>query len=52
MLNKMDIHFTIPVKELRDNGVEIIVPIAKGVSVKQFAFIRDSNGFPIELVEE
>lgn len=40
------------IKELQDNGVEIIVPITKGVSVKQFAFVRDSNGFPIELVEE
>ena len=39
------------VKELQNSGVEVIIPITKGVSVKQFAFIKDPNGFPIELVE-
>lgn len=39
------------IKQLQKEGVEIIVPFTKGVSVKQFAFIRDPNGFSIELVE-
>ena len=39
------------IRELQGEGVEIVVPITKGVSVKQFAFIKDPNGFPIELVE-
>jgi len=29
---------------------DIIQPITPGVSVKEFAFIRDPNGFPVELV--
>lgn len=39
------------IKELQEVGIEIVIPITKGVSVKQFAFIKDPNGFPIELVE-
>ena len=39
------------IKEFQEDGVEIAIPITKGVSVKQFAFIKDPNGFPIELVE-
>jgi catechol 2,3-dioxygenase-like lactoylglutathione lyase family enzyme len=39
------------IKELQEDGIEVVVPITKGVSVKQFAFIKDPNGFPIELVE-
>lgn len=39
------------IRELQKDGTEIVVPITKGVSVKQFAFIKDPNGFPIELVE-
>lgn len=31
---------------------EVIKPITKGISVKEFAFIRDPNGFPVELVVE
>ncbi len=38
-------------KKLEGEGTIPIVPITKGVSVKQFAFLRDPNGFPIELVE-
>lgn len=38
-------------KELQKEGIEIVVPLTKGVSVKQFAFTKDPNGFPIELVE-
>lgn len=33
-------------------GKEILKPITKGVSIKEFAFIRDPNGFPVELVVE
>ena len=39
------------IRELQKEGIEIVVPITKGVSVKQFAFIKDPNGFSIELVE-
>jgi len=39
------------IKELQKGGIEVAIPITKGVSVKQFAFIKDPNGFPIELVE-
>jgi len=39
------------IKEFQEYGIEIVVPITKGVSVKQFAFIKDPNGFSIELVE-
>ena len=39
------------IKELQEEGVEIVVPITKGITVKQFAFIKDPNGFSIELVE-
>jgi len=38
-------------EELKKVGVKIIVPITKGVTVKQFAFVKDPNGFSIELVE-
>jgi glyoxylase I family protein len=41
----------IELEKLQKNGAEIIIPITKGVSVKRFAFIKDPNGFPIELVE-
>ena len=37
--------------ELGKAGIKPVVPLTKGVSVKQFAFIKDPNGFPIELVE-
>jgi len=37
--------------ELQKEGIEITVPITKGVTVKYFAFIKDPNGFSIELVE-
>jgi len=33
-------------------GKEVIKAITKGVSIKEFAFIRDPNGFPVELVVE
>ena len=33
-------------------GKEILKPITKGVSIKEFAFIRDPAGFPVELVVE
>lgn len=33
-------------------NLDIITPITPGVSVKEFAFIRDPNGFPVELVVE
>jgi len=36
---------------LKSRGAEIAKPITKGVTVKQFAFIRDPNGFAIELFE-
>jgi len=39
------------IRELQKEGIEVIVPITKGVSVKQFAFIKDPNGFSVELVE-
>ena len=39
------------IKELQEDGVKIVVPITKGITVKQFAFIKDPNGFSIELVE-
>lgn len=38
-------------RDLQKEGIKTVVPITKGVSVKQFAFIKDPNGFPIELVE-
>ncbi len=36
---------------LADDGCEIITPITKGVSVRHFAFLKDPNGFPVELFE-
>ncbi len=39
-------------EELRSAGVEVAVPVTLGITVKQFAFIRDPDGFPIELCEE
>jgi len=33
-------------------GKAILKPITKGVSMKEFAFIGDPNGFPVELVIE
>jgi catechol 2,3-dioxygenase-like lactoylglutathione lyase family enzyme len=51
-------HLALPVESLKDEidkwqdrGVKILKPITKGVSVKQFAFIEDPSGFPVELVE-
>lgn len=35
---------------LAAGNYDIIKPITQGVSVKEFAFIRDPNGFPVELV--
>lgn len=32
--------------------VEIIKPLTPGVSVKEFCFVRDPSGFPVELVVE
>jgi len=37
--------------DLKRKGIIPITPMTKGVSIKQFAFIKDPNGFPIELVE-
>ncbi|MFH1088745.1 MAG: VOC family protein [Patescibacteria group bacterium] len=52
------LHIALPVERLideidkwQDRGVKILKPITKGVSVKQFAFIEDPSGFPVELVE-
>ncbi|PIS39491.1 MAG: hypothetical protein COT33_01740 [Candidatus Nealsonbacteria bacterium CG08_land_8_20_14_0_20_38_20] len=39
------------IKELQKEGIEIVVPITHGVSIKCFAFIKDPSGFSIELVE-
>ena len=39
------------IKGLQQEGIKIVVPITKGVTVKQFAFIKDPSGFSIELVE-
>jgi lactoylglutathione lyase len=39
------------IKELQKDGVKIVVPITKGITVNQFAFIKDPNGFSVELVE-
>jgi catechol 2,3-dioxygenase-like lactoylglutathione lyase family enzyme len=39
------------IKEFQEDGVKIVVPITKGITVKQFAFIKDPNGFSVELVE-
>ena len=39
------------ITELQKDDIKIVVPITKGISVKQFAFIKDPNGFSIELVE-
>jgi hypothetical protein len=39
------------IKELQKDGLKIIIPITKGITVKQFAFIKDPNGFSVELVE-
>ena len=40
------------IKELQKEGMEIVIPISKGITVKQYAFIKDPNGFSVELVEE
>lgn len=39
------------VNKLQKEGIKITVPITKGVSVKQFAFVKDPNGFSVELLE-
>ncbi len=40
------------VSELREKGVEIIRDITKGTGTIQFAYLRDPNGFIIELFDE
>ncbi len=37
--------------ELKKEGIEVAVPITKGITVKKFALLRDPNGFAVELVE-
>jgi len=39
------------IRELQKDKIEIVVPVTKGVTVKKFAFVKDPNGFSIELVE-
>jgi glyoxylase I family protein len=39
------------IKKLQKERVKMIVPTTKGITVKRFAFIKDPNGFSIELVE-
>ena len=48
------LHVGISVPEIEPilEGKEVLKPITKGVSVKEFAFIRDPSGFPVELVVE
>lgn len=51
-------HFGIGVKnltglvnKLKKEKINLIIPITKGVSIKKFAFIKDPNGYNIELLE-
>jgi catechol 2,3-dioxygenase-like lactoylglutathione lyase family enzyme len=39
------------IKMLLDRGCEIVIPKTAGVTVKNFAFLRDANGQHIELAE-
>lgn len=39
------------IKKLKEANVEVIKPITEGITVKKFAFIKDPNGFSIELLE-
>lgn len=39
------------INRLQKEGIITTIPITKGVSVKKFAFIKDPNGFNIELLE-
>ncbi|MFA6908353.1 MAG: VOC family protein [Patescibacteria group bacterium] len=52
-------HFGVKVKnlentlqELKKDKIKIIIPPTKGMSVKQFAVIKDPAGFPVELFEQ
>lgn len=52
-------HFAIAVTDieslfakLQKEGIEIITPITKGITVKYYAYIKDTNGLTVELVED
>lgn len=53
------LHVAIPTTDLKamidilsKEGVQIIRPISPGITVKQLAFIKDPDGFTIELFEK
>ncbi|RJO61429.1 VOC family protein [candidate division WS5 bacterium] len=37
--------------DFQKNGHDIVIPVTKGVTVEQFAFVRDSKGNCFELVQ-
>lgn len=39
-------------EKLQKKGIEIVIPLSKGITVKYFAFVKDPNGFSVELVED
>lgn len=39
------------VAQLREAGIETIFPVSSGITVKKYAFVRDPDGFPVELLE-
>lgn len=43
---------SIPETLVKLEDVEVIRPLTPGVSVKEFCFVRDPSGFPVELVVE
>lgn len=36
---------------LKKAGIVPIIPLSQGITVKHYAFVRDPNGFPVELLE-
>lgn len=39
------------VKQLHETGTETTIPVSSGITVKKYAFVRDPDGFPVELLE-
>ena len=39
------------VSKLQKEGINLVVPIAKGKTVKKYTYIKDPSGFSIELLE-
>jgi len=52
------LHLGFPVRNLEETleklqalDVEIVIPITEGIAVRRYAFVKDPNGFSIEIFE-